>query len=146
MGGGGSGLVAAAITLRGCSSSFSSPQVSPLHLNFALANNTRGLVFYTSPSVKKTLIYHSNLHLMACTPFHTALTLTQTHTREAGPWTCVFSLLWLTLPTYAGLSQCLMEEDTPPPQVLLHSPHVDQGPQSPSKLWGKVPNATHSPW
>uniref|UniRef100_A0AAY4DIR1 Uncharacterized protein n=1 Tax=Denticeps clupeoides TaxID=299321 RepID=A0AAY4DIR1_9TELE len=33
--------------------------------------------------------------------------------------------LWLTLLTYAGLSQSLMEEETPPPQVRLHSPHRD---------------------
>ncbi|KAG7262145.1 hypothetical protein CRUP_006386 [Coryphaenoides rupestris] len=38
------------------------------------------------------------------------------------------------------------EDDTPPPHVRLHSPHVDHGPQSPSTLWGQVPNTTHSPW
>lgn len=70
----------------------------------------------------------------------------QTHTLKQDLDVCVFSLVWLTLPTYAGLSQCLIDEDTPPPQVLLHSPHVDQGPQSPSKFCGKVPNTTHSPW
>lgn len=69
-----------------------------------------------------------------CLPLGTHTRIhTNTHP-EAGPGMCVFSLLWLTLPTYAGLSQCLMEEDTPPPQVLLHSPHIDQGPQSPFKL------------
>lgn len=79
-------------------------------------------------------------------PQNDSSALTQRHTPGGGTWMRVFSLLWLTLPTYAGLSQCLMEEDTPPPQVRLHSPHMDQGPQPPSTLWGQVPNATHSPW
>lgn len=56
----------------------------PLHLSSALANSTRGLVFHASPGVTETLIYHSDSHLMACTRFHTALTLTQTHTRGGG--------------------------------------------------------------
>lgn len=58
---------------------------------------------------------------------------------------CLFCWLWLTLATYAGLSQCLTDDETPPPQVLLHSPHIDQGPQPPSMLWGQVPKGTHSP-
>lgn len=44
---------------------------------------------------------------------------------------------------YLGLSQRLMEEETPPPQVRLHSPQVDHRPQPPSTPSGRVPYATH---
>lgn len=91
------------------------------------------------------LIYSWSLW-MQCTSKQHTLAHSHKHTPGGRTWMCVFSLLWLTLPTYAGLSQRLMEEDTPPPQVLLHSPHIDQGPQPPSTLWGQVPNVTHSPW
>lgn len=67
------------------------------------------------------------------------------HSFESFP-TVSFCWLRLTLATYAGLSQCLRDEETPPPQVLLHSPHSDQGPQPPSMLWGQVPKGTQSPW
>ena len=40
---------------------------------------------------------------------------------------------------YLGLSQCLMEEDTPPPQVRLHSSQGDHRPQPPSTPSGRVP-------
>ena len=45
---------------------------------------------------------------------------------------------------YLGLSQCLIEEDTPPPHVLLHSSQGDHRPQPPSTPSGRVPYATHT--
>lgn len=46
--------------------------------------------------------------------------------------------------TYRGLSQWRMDDDTPPPHVLLHSPQDDQAPQAPSTPSGRVPKGTHS--
>ena len=41
--------------------------------------------------------------------------------------------------SYLGLSQWRREEDTPPPQVRLHSSQGDQSPQPPSTPSGRVP-------
>lgn len=43
-----------------------------------------------------------------------------------------------------GLSQCRLEEDTPPPQVRLQSPHGVHGPQAPSTPSGRDPKGTHT--
>lgn len=43
-----------------------------------------------------------------------------------------------------GLSQCRLEEDTPPPQVRLQPPHGVQGPQAPSTPSGRDPKGTHT--
>lgn len=43
-----------------------------------------------------------------------------------------------------GLSQCRLEEDTPPPHVRLQSPHGVHGPQAPSTPSGRDPKGTHT--
>lgn len=43
-----------------------------------------------------------------------------------------------------GLSQCRLEDDTPPPHDLLQSPHGVHGPQAPSTPSGRDPKGTHT--
>lgn len=43
-----------------------------------------------------------------------------------------------------GLSQCRLEEDTPPPHVRLQSPHGVHGPQAPSTPSGLDPKGTQT--
>ena len=53
-------------------------------------------------------------------------------------------LLQKGLRTDLGLSQCRLEEDTPPPHVRLQSPHGVHGPQAPSTPSGLDPKGTQT--